>query len=322
MLVNAANVAELFRGFRVIFMEAYHGVGQPDWEQLAMRVESTGAEERYDWLGAMPTLRELIGEVQVRNLSANDWRIINREFENTIGIRRADIERDKFGLYRPVLQTMGQDARRYPNKMVAALLTGGFTNKDYTGKNFFDTNKAGTPGTRFPFTNFTTKKLSAANFEEGRRNILERRAANGEPMDLGIDLLLLVSPKNESLVKQILQSDFVMQTAQAAGTGDAVGHVSIAGAGVTNVNKGTARFKSWPLLSAYNPDAWFILEMGLPLKPLIVQIELPPEVVGVTNINDSHVVLKKEFLYQAYTRLGAGYGMPELIYGSNGADPA
>lgn len=313
MLVNAANVAELFRGFRVIFMEAYHGVGTPDWESFAMRVESTGAEERYDWLGAMPTLRELIGEIQVRNLTANDWRIINREFENTIGIRRPDIERDKFGLYRPVLQTMGQDARRYPNKMVAALLTGGFTSKDYTGKNFFDANKAGTPGTRFPFTNFTTKKLSADNFAEGRRNILERRAANGEPMDLGIDLVLVVSPKNEAIGKTILQADFV-QTA-ATGATSATG-------GNTNVNKGTARLKVWSLLSSYNPDFWCIMEMGMPLKPLIVQIELPPEVVGVTNINDSHVLLKKEFLYQAYTRLGAGYGMPELIYGSNGVDPA
>jgi phage major head subunit gpT-like protein len=324
MLVNAANVAELFRGFRVIFMQAYHGAGAPIWEaeRLAMGVTSNGESESYDWLGAMPTLRELIGDIQIRNLSANTWRIINREFENTIGIKRRDIERDRFGLYNPVLQTMGDNARRYPDRMLAKLLTDGFTNKDYTGKNFFDANKAGTPGTKFPFTNFTTKKLSADNFAAARQNILERRAANGEPMDLGADLLLLVTPKNEGLSKQILQSDFVMQTAQAAGTGGAAGQVSIAGAGVTNVNKGTARLKVWPLLSAYNSDAWFLLETGMPLKPLIVQTELPPEVVGVTNINDSHVVLKKEFLYQAYTRLGAGYGMPELIYGSSGADPA
>lgn len=314
MLVNAANVAEIFRNFRVIFMEAYHGVGDPDWESLAMRVESSGAEERYDWLGAMPTLRELIGEIQIRNLSANNWAIINREFENTIGIKRADIERDRLGIYRPVMQTMGQDARRYPNKMVASLLAGGFTAKDYTGKYFFDANKEGTPGTRFTFTNKTTVKLSADNFAAGRRNILERRAANGEPMDLGRDLLLLVSPKNEQLAKQILQNDFVMQTAR-----NVAGTEVVAAAAPNNPNKGTARMKVWPLLSSYNADAWFILEMGLPLKPIIVQIELPPEVTGVTNINDSHVVLKKEFLYQAYTRMGAGYGMPELIYGSDGS---
>lgn len=317
MLVNAANVAEIFRNLRVVFMEAYHGVGAPDWESLAMRVNSNAASEDYDWLGAMPTLRELIGEIQIRNLSANKWNIINREFENTIGVKRKDIERDRLGIYDPIAQTMGADARRYPNKMVAALLAGGFTAKDYTGKNFFDTDKAGTPGSKFLFTNKTTKKLSADNFATGRQNILERRAANGEPMDLGQDLLLLVSPKNEALAKSILQHDFVMQTVK-----NVAGTENVAAGTPNNPNKGTARLKVWPLLSAYNTDAWFILEQGLPLKSLIVQVELPPEVTGVTNINDSHVVLKKEFLYQAYTRLGAGYGMPELIYGSTGADAA
>lgn len=323
MLVNAANVAELFRGFRVVFMEAYHGALSPIWdaERLAMGVASNGESESYDWLGAMPTLRELVGEIQVRNLSANSWRILNREFENTIGIKRKDIERDRFGLYSPVLKTMGDNARRYPDRMVASLLVAGFTTNDYTGTTFFGANKAGTPGTRFTFTNYTNKKLSSDNYATGRQNLLERRAANGEPMDLGADLLLLVGPKNEALAKQILQADFVMQSTvakNAAGTEN----VGIAGAGVTNVNKGTASLKVWPLLSAYNPDAWFIIERGMPLKPLIVQTELPAEVTGVTNINDSHVVLKKEFLYQAYTRLGAGYGMPELIYGSDGSQPA
>jgi phage major head subunit gpT-like protein len=322
MLVNAANVAEIFRNFRVIFMEAYHGALAPSYEELAMVVQSNGELESYDWLGSMPTLRELIGEIQIRNLSANNWRIINREFENTIGIKRASIERDRLGLYKPVLQTMGSNARRYPDRMVAALLTAGFTTKDYTGKNFFDLAKAGTPGTKYPFDNKTTKKLSADNYATARQNILSRLAANGEPMDLGMDLLLVVSPKNEALAKQILQSDFIMQTAQAAGTGGQAGQVAIAAAAPTNVLKGTARLKVWPLLSAYNSDAWFLMENGMPLKSLIVQIELPPEVVGVTNINDSHVVLKKEFLYQAYTRLGAGYGMPELIYGSDGSTAA
>jgi phage major head subunit gpT-like protein len=322
MLANAANVAELFRGFRVIFMEAYHGAAPPMYEKLAMVVTSNGASESYDWLGAMPTMRKLVGEIQIRNLSANNWKIFNEEFENTIGVKRVDIERDKFGLYRTMLQTMGADARRNPDRLVTPLLVNGFTQKDYTGKNFFDANKAGTPGTRFPFTNFTTKKLSVDNYAAARQNLLERRAANGEPMDLGVDLVLVVSPKNETLAKQILQSDFIMQTAQAAGTGGAAGQVAIAGAAPNNPHKGTARLEVWPRLSSYNADAWFLMEMGLPLKPLIVQIELPPETVGVTNINDTHVVLKKEFIYQAYCREAAGYGMPELIYGSSGADPA
>ena len=149
MLVNAANVAEIFRNFRVIFMDAYHGATTPDWEMLAMRVESNAAEESYDWLGAIPTMRKLVGEVQINNLAANQWRILNEEFENTIGVKRKDIERDRLGIYRPLLQLMGADARKFPDYMLAKLLCDGFTTKDYTGKNFFDANKEGTPGTDF-----------------------------------------------------------------------------------------------------------------------------------------------------------------------------
>lgn len=322
MLVNAANIAECFRGFRVIFMEAYHGVGEIVSDELAMQVPSTGESESYDWLGAMPTMRELIGEIQIRNLSANTWKIFNKEFENTVGLKRKDVERDKLGVYRPVLQTMGADARRNPDKLVAKLIQNGFTLKDYTGKNFFDTNKEGTPGTKFKFSNLGTKKLSPENYGAARLSMLERRAANGEPMELGHDLVLVVGPKNESLGKQILQHDYVMRTATAAGSGGAAGQVAIAGAAPQNEHKGTARLKMWPRLGAINPDAWFLFELGLPLKPFIVQTELPPEVQGVTNINDSHVLLKKEFIYQAYCRQEAGYGMPELAFGSTGADAA
>jgi len=35
-----------------------------------------------------------------------------------------------------------------------------------------------------------------------------------------------------------------------------------------------------------------------------------------------HVLLKKEFLHQAYRRGNVGYGLPELAYGSTGADAA
>lgn len=317
MLVNAANVAELFRGFRVIFMEAYHGVEKPNYEELATVVTSNGASESYDWLGAMPTMRKLVGEIVIRNLSANTWKIFNEEFENTIGVKRVDIERDSFGLYRPMIQLMGQDARRNPDRLVSKLIVDGFTTKDYTGKNFFDTDKQGTPGSEIKFTNKGTKKLSADNYGAARQSLLERRAANGEPMELGHDLLLVVGPKNESLAKTILQHDYVMQAAK-----NVAGTENVGAAAPQNPHKGTARMKMWQRLGALNPDAWFLFEMGLPLRPFIVQIELPPEVVGVTNINDSYVVLKKEFIYQAYCREAAGYGMPELAYGSTGADAA
>jgi phage major head subunit gpT-like protein len=126
-------------------------------------------------------------------------------------------------------------------------------------------------------------------------------------MNLGQDLVLIVSPKNEALGRSILESDFVEGSATAKA--------------VSNVNKGTARLVVWPQLAA-NEDAWFLLECGLPVKPLIVQFEKETTLTALTSDTSDHVFKKHEFLYQAYGRYNAGYGLPELAYGSDGTQNA
>lgn len=311
MQINQATLAALFKGYRVQYMEAYQAA-KPFWDQIAMRTTSTSAEELYHWLGAVPGMRKLIGEIEIRNLSANKYAISNDEWEDTVAVKQADIERDNYGIYNPLMQSLGAAARQHPDELVANLLINGFATEDYTGSNFFDVNKVqdgDEKGTKF--SNKATAKLGPTSFAAARQSIKSVKNAKGRPMGLGVKLLLVVPPALESQGRQILQADFIQQTAANA---DAK-----AVAAVSNVNKGTAELVVWPQLAG-NDNAWFLLEVGMPIKPLIVQFEKEPSLTALTNPDSDHVFKKHEFLYQAYGRYQAGYGLSQLAYGSTGAD--
>jgi phage major head subunit gpT-like protein len=301
MQINQTTLSALFKGYRTLFMDAYQG-GAPSWQRYAMRTTSTAAEEIYHWLGAVPGMRKLVSEIQIRNLAAHNYTIKNDEFESTVGVKQAEIERDNYGVYNPLFSSMGLAAKQHPDELLAALFLGGFTNKCYTGGNFFSANQEPQKG-KTKFSNITTKKLSQANFRAGRQNLKSRLNAEGRPMNLGIDLMLVVSPKNEDLGREILLAD---RNAN----------------GATNTDRGTAKLEVWPQLAAGNDEAWFVLEAGYPIKPFIVQVEKETALTSLTNPDSDHVFKQHEFLYQGYGRYNAGYGLPELAYGSDGSTAA
>lgn len=307
MIITSAALSALNKGWTTLFMDAYQGGGAtPRVDSYAMPTTSMSREEFYGMLAAVPGLRELVDEVQITNVSDVAFSIANKEFERTIAVKRKDIERDQFGVYRMLFPAMGTAARLHPDELLFAAMVAGFTSPCYTGKNFFDTNHEPVKG-KTKFSNLNTKKLSPANYEAARNRLKSRLNTEGKPMNLGSDLVLVVSPNNESLARQILIADTIPN---AAGT-----------AASTNVNKGTARPDVCPLLAS-NPDMWFLLDLGYPIKPFINQVEKELEFQSLTNPSDSHVLLNKEWIYQAYRRGNVGYALPELAEGSTGTDAA
>lgn len=302
MIITSTTLSALNKGFRTQFMDALHGGGAtPYVDRYALPTTSTSAEEIYGFLAAVPGLRELLGEVVIRNLIDLNYRVPNKEFESTIGVKRTDIERDNFGMYNMMFPAMGVAARNHPDELMFALMIAGFTTTCYTGKNFFDTNHEPIKG-KTKFSNLGTKKLSAGNFQTARANIKSRLNTEGRPMNLGSNLVLVVSPDNEATGRSIVVADKV-------------------GGGNDNVNKGTASLDVCPLL-ATNPDMWFLLDLGFPLKPFINQTEVATQFNSLDDPKSETVMLKQKYLHQAYRRGNVGLGLPELAYGSTGADAA
>ena len=300
MIISTDTLRTLSQGFRTQYLEAYQG-GAPRVQSFAMRTTSRSAKEFYGWLGTVPGMKKFLGEAQIKNLVDHNFGVSNIEFESTVGVKRIDILRDQFGVYNMAFPAMGVAARQHPDELLADAMVGGFDSVCYTGKKFFDTNHEPQVG-KTKFSNLWTKKLSRDNFRIARRNLKSRRNAENRPMNLGVDLVLVVAPKNEELGREILVAEKV-------------------GGGNDNVDKGTARLEVWSQLSG-SEDAWFLIENGYPVKPFIHQVEIATEMQSLTDLSSEHVLLFKQFLHQAYGSYNVAAAMPELAEGSTGADAA
>lgn len=138
MDITANAIDLLFKGFNTRFNE-FHQATDAHWHKIAMDLKSTGSEEVYGWLSAMPQMREWLGSRVLRGLNTSDYVIKNRKFEATIVVPREHIEDDKLGVYGPQLRMMAYNAATHPDELVFEALRNGWTLPSYDGQPFFDT---------------------------------------------------------------------------------------------------------------------------------------------------------------------------------------
>lgn len=137
MLINAENLNGLFTGYKTAFNKGFEGAPSA-YKTIAMVVSSTTREENYGWLGQFPKMREWIGDRVVKNLTTHGYKIVNKDFEQTIAVSRNDIEDDQYGIFTPMFAEMGRSAAEMPDELVFELLGAGFAEKCYDGQYFFD----------------------------------------------------------------------------------------------------------------------------------------------------------------------------------------
>lgn len=128
----------IFTGFRADFNQGFQ-TAQSYLERLATVVNSSGRDETYAWLGAIPMLREWIGERQAKDLELHDYSLKNVTFESTVKVKREDIEDDRAGVYSPLIRLMGEMAKKHPDKLLFELIREGQTRLCYDKKPFFST---------------------------------------------------------------------------------------------------------------------------------------------------------------------------------------
>jgi phage major head subunit gpT-like protein len=299
--INAASA-----GFRAVFLKAYEGA-TPEWQMAAMEVPSTNASETYEFITAIPAVKELLGEANLEQFASAGFTILNKEWEATAEVPIADIERDKIGLFAPTFQEMADSARWHPQELVADLLNGGFTTTlDYTGTAFFAANKKYNPADKSKgaptFTNSGTAALTHDSLSAARASLRSRKNAKGKSLRLGRKFVLIVPPALETTALK-LQNAELIQSADGA-------------ASETNTLRGTFETLVMPELTS--DTAWFLIEAGRAIKPMIVQMEKRPEFIAADNMKDAAIVKTKKFLYQSYGRYNAAPAFPQLAYGSTG----
>lgn len=137
MEINETNINGLFQGFKTTFNKGLEGAKR-SYKTVSMEIPSTTAEESYGWLGAIPSIREWIGDRIVNSLSITSYQIKNRKFELTVGVPRDKIEDDQYGIYGPIMEKMGRDVALHPDELIFSLLGKGFQTTCFDGQYFFD----------------------------------------------------------------------------------------------------------------------------------------------------------------------------------------
>ncbi|WP_054310508.1 Mu-like prophage major head subunit gpT family protein [Mesorhizobium sp. 1M-11] len=142
MDINASTLRSIYTGLSTAF-NARLAATRMMYSTVAMTVSSATAVNEYPRMDDLPGIREWIGDRLIHNLSAQTYIIRNKEFEGTIGIKRASIEDDQFGFYTTIASQMGQDAAAFPDQLVWPLWKKGDATLCYDGQNFFDADHPG-----------------------------------------------------------------------------------------------------------------------------------------------------------------------------------
>ncbi|WP_334128274.1 Mu-like prophage major head subunit gpT family protein [Sneathiella sp.] len=156
MIINGQNLRTLNVGFNASFQR---GFDAPEvyWQHIATQVNSTTASNEYGWLGNIPGFREWFGDRVIHQISAHGYAIKNRKFELTVGVAADDIKDDNIGIYSPLMEEMGRQAKIHPDQMVFEALLGGFDTACFDGQYFFDTDHpVGLGSSKDSVSNFVT----------------------------------------------------------------------------------------------------------------------------------------------------------------------
>ena len=313
---NDLTVGPLTKGLQVIFMQAYNDTLKEGIRQrICTTVQSNSDSEDYPFLGSVPQVREFIGDRQFKDLANYNYNIKNKEWENSLGIRRADVENQKFGMINIQVQQLAQEAARYQDQIVMDFIKGasgsGYNAAPYLcydGQGFMDTDHPAPAGGSAQ-SNFVTATaagaLSATSLWTGISAMRNYRNDNNVPMNIMPDLLL-VEPCLEQTARELL-----------SGIGATYGiNAQASVLGSMGIDVMVSPFL-YTTTTAAN-GSWYLLCTKRALKPIIFQEHNPIELQSKEKESDS-AFMRNQYLYGTYVSYNVGAGPWFTIYGSQGA---
>lgn len=302
-VVTSDFLQAAFTGFKALFTAGFAAI-RPQWSRVAMEAPSTTDGETYNWLGAVPAMKEWLDTKIAAGLNSFNFTIRNKDWESTIEVDRNTFEDDKLGVVTPRIQELAQEAARHPDELISTLLKN--NTLCYDGQNFFDTDHAegesGTQANTAAGTGTTVAQLTA-DFRTARAAMIARKDDRGKPMikNLGQDAmgapngmwLVMCPPDLMGAFEELMNASFIANT--------------------ENVLKGA--FSLW--VNPYLTDAndWYLFYVGSPVKPLILQMRKRPDFVSLQDPNSSEAVFfRKKYYYGVEARYNAGYGLWQFAH--------
>lgn len=138
----AFTEAQVLEALTVNMSAAYtRGLGavEPQWQQIASEIPSSGSSNFYGWLKDLPGIAEWVADRQLKEMGSHGYAVENKTWESSIVIKREDVEDDNIGKYAMVAENYGKQIGLFPDSLSYSLLVAGFTTLCYDGQYFFDT---------------------------------------------------------------------------------------------------------------------------------------------------------------------------------------
>lgn len=285
MLITKPAIQQLQVGFSGIYRSGWN-VTEPKLVALSTTVPSSTRTNTYGWMGRLLKMRKWDGPRVIQNLNTHAYQLENEPYELTVGVDRDDIEDDQLGVYNPLFDELGRNAKKWPDQCLKTVLQAGTTNLGFDGVAFFGSthplNPAGNQA-----NNFTTTALSGTNFSTVRAAMMAFTGEDGEPLGVMPDTLI-VPPQLADTANTIVTAEF-------------------GASGATNVQKGQAKVIVVPEL-ANQGTTWYLADTSNAIKGLVWQLRKAPEFVSKTELTDDNVFFQKQFVWGVDARGVAGYG--------------
>lgn len=302
------TVGPLTKGLKAIFKKSYGEALKSGFaSKICTVVKSESDSEDYSWLGAVPKIREFLGERQAKDLANFNYNIRNKTWENTLGIKRTDIEDQKLGMITMRVQELAQEAARYPDELAATFLTNALGSAAapylcYDGQGFIDTDHpAPTMIGGAVQANRAGTALASATLWAAIAAMRMYRDDTGRILNIHPNLLL-VEPCLEQTSRELL-ADFTGSAASKA-----IGDLGL-------------ELEVVPYLYSTTIVAngnWFLCATKGVVKPLILQQRSPIEFGSLEKDSDSGFI-RDEYLFGTRARYNIGAGPWFTIYGNAGA---
>jgi phage major head subunit gpT-like protein len=264
--VDTSTLQAIYENVRALFLDIYNRTA-PAYQEFAMEVPSTTQQETYTWLGAFPTLQEWVSERTIQRIAAFEYTVVNKNYEATISIDMNDIEDDRIGVYRPMIELAAQTARNHPADLAFQLFQQNPTG--YDGQPLFSANhQEGASGTQSNIITGTGTSLTNLidDLDAASARFASLKNDRGQPITIAgqhLDVThVMVPPALKGAFETIAFANMIQNT----------------------TNKWANRIKV--IVNPYLTDNndWFALCLQYPFKPILVQMRRPPAPSG---FNDS-----------------------------------
>jgi phage major head subunit gpT-like protein len=318
--------------FRTLFTSAFNSafnVAEPDLEKIAIKIDTGRVEQAiHRWMLGIPGVREFIGARQVNNVNTGGITVVNRLWEDTIGIKRVDLERDQYRMYEPLVSRLGQVAKLHRDELgfplLSAMLATG-TRASYTsydGIAFYGNHT--TTGLSNGVTRVSTAAFNnvgtAAAFGEGPlttafSELHKRKDTQGHKLFVSNNPrpLVCIPPDLKFPADMLANLSFIVGVAPGASHTQSSSNM---GAATENVLKGSFDI----LVSAYlsSTTEYHVTFNDGYMKPLIFQMEQEIELLPWERFLHEWAMFD-EYLFGTRSLYNVAPGLPEAVWASVGA---